>query len=64
MVSPSIPLALRASESTMPLLAMLFFIVPVIEMVVLIEVGSAIGSLPTIALVSLTAVLGVALLRQ
>lgn len=48
----------------MPVLAMLFFIVPVIEMVVLIEVGSAIGSLPTIALVFLTAVLGVALLRQ
>ena len=48
----------------MPLLAMPFFIVPVIEMVVLIEVGSAIGSLPTIALVFLTAVLGVALLRQ
>ena len=63
MVSPSILLALRASESTMPLLAMLFFIVPVIEMVVLIEVGRAIGSLPTIALVFLTAV-EFALLRQ
>ena len=48
----------------MPVLAMFSFIVPVIEMVVLIEVGSAIGSLPTIALVFLTAVLGVALLRQ
>jgi UPF0716 protein FxsA len=48
----------------MPVLAILFLIVPVIEMVVLIEVGSAIGSLTTIALVFLTAIVGVALLRQ
>lgn len=47
----------------MPLL-LLFVIIPVVEMWVLIEVGSKIGALTTIGLVLLTAMLGVALLRM
>lgn len=47
----------------MPLL-ILFVIMPVLEMWVLIEVGSQIGALTTIGLVLLTAMLGLALLRQ
>ncbi|MGH1370477.1 MAG: FxsA family protein [Cellvibrionaceae bacterium] len=47
----------------MPLL-LLFVIMPVLEMWVLIEVGSKIGALTTIGLVLLTAMLGLALLRQ
>jgi UPF0716 protein FxsA len=42
----------------------LFIIVPIIEMLVLIEVGGLIGAIPTIALVLLTAVIGLQLLRQ
>ena len=47
----------------MPLL-ILFIVVPIIEIYFLIQVGSAIGVLPTILLVIATAVLGTALLRQ
>ncbi|GAB3093146.1 FxsA family protein [Aestuariicella hydrocarbonica] len=47
----------------MPLL-LLFVIVPVVEMWVLIQVGSKIGALTTIALVLLTAMIGLALLRK
>ncbi len=47
----------------MPLL-FLFVAVPVLEIYLLIKVGSAIGALPTIGLVLLTAALGAALLRQ
>lgn len=43
---------------------LLFIAVPLIEMVVLIKVGQQIGALPTIALVILTAVIGIALLKQ
>lgn len=42
----------------------LFIIVPIIEMLILIEVGGLIGAFPTIGLVLLTAVIGVNLLRQ
>lgn len=42
----------------------LFIIIPIVEMWVLIEVGARIGALPTIALVFLTAAIGLALLRQ
>ncbi len=42
----------------------LFVLIPVIEMWILIEVGSEIGALPTIALVVLTATLGLSLLKQ
>lgn len=48
----------------MRLLFSLFIILPVLEMWVLIEVGSVIGALPTVALVLLTAVIGAALLKQ
>lgn len=48
----------------MRLLLLPFIIFPIIEMIVLIEVGSAIGALPTVGLVLLTAIIGAALLRQ
>lgn len=48
----------------MRILFLLFIIVPILEMWLLIEVGSQIGALPTIALVFLTAIIGVTLLRQ
>ena len=42
----------------------IFIVVPIIEMWLLIEVGSVIGAFNTIALVFVTAILGAALLRQ
>lgn len=42
----------------------LFLLFPVIEMLVLIEVGSAIGGLNAVALIILGAILGMAVLRQ
>ncbi len=48
----------------MRFLVLLFIVVPIVEMWILIEVGSAIGALSTIALVFLTAAVGLALLRQ
>lgn len=42
---------------------LVFFLTPIVEMYLLIEVGGQIGSLPTIGLVMLTAVIGVALLK-
>lgn len=49
---------------TFPLFAVLFFVIPLIEIYVLVQVGSVIGALPTILLVVLTAVIGAFLLRQ
>jgi len=49
---------------TFPVFAVLFFVVPLIEIYLLIQVGSWVGVLPTILLVVLTAVLGAFLLRQ
>lgn len=46
----------------MPLL--IFMLVPIVEMWILIEVGGWIGALPTIALVVLTATLGLSLLKR
>ncbi|GAB3483736.1 FxsA family protein [Marinomonas epiphytica] len=43
---------------------LLFILVPIVEMTVLIQVGSEIGSLPTIAMVFLTAIVGVGLIRK
>jgi len=43
---------------------LIFVLTPIIEMWLLIKVGGVIGALPTIALVLLTAMLGLALLRQ
>lgn len=43
---------------------LLFILIPVIELSVLIKVGAQIGSLTTVALVFLTAIVGVALIRR
>ena len=42
---------------------LVFFLTPIIEMYLLIEVGGYIGAWPTVGLVMITAVIGVALLR-
>ena len=42
---------------------LIFFLTPIIEMYLLIEVGGYIGAWPTIALVMITAVIGITLLR-
>ena len=48
----------------MPLLVLLFIVVPLIELFVIIEVGQAIGVWPTIALLLLDSILGAMLLRS
>jgi len=48
----------------MQLIFLAFIIIPIIEMVILIEVGALIGALPTVGLVLLTAIIGVWLLRM
>ena len=53
----------RTRVRPFPVLFAAFLIIPIIEIFLLIQVGSLIGALPTIGLVVLTAVLGVALLR-
>ena len=45
------------------LLVVLFIVVPIAELYVLIQIGQAIGVLPTIALLILDSVLGAALMR-
>ena len=45
-------------------LLFVFILVPIVEMIVLIKVGGAIGALSTVALVFLTAAIGLALLRR
>jgi UPF0716 protein FxsA len=47
----------------MPLLLLIFIVVPLIELFVIIEVGQAIGLWPTIALLFFSAILGSLLLR-
>ena len=44
-------------------LVLLFIVVPIVELYVLIQIGQAIGILPTIALLILDSVLGAALMR-
>ena len=46
------------------LLFLLFFIVPVVEIALFIQIGGVIGVIPTLALIALTALIGVALLRR
>lgn len=46
------------------LLLLVFLAIPLLEVMLLIRVGGVIGALPTVALVVLTAVIGVALLRR
>lgn len=48
----------------MRILFLLFLIVPIVEMLVLIEVGSFIGAFYTVLLVLLTAIIGVSLLKK
>lgn len=48
----------------MQLVLLAFIVIPIVEMVVLIEVGSIVGVLNTILLVLLTAVIGVSLLKK
>ena len=48
----------------MPYLLLLFVLMPIVEIAVLIRVGGAIGLLPTLAIVVLTAVIGTYMLRQ
>ncbi|MBM6550111.1 FxsA family protein [Marinomonas ostreistagni] len=43
---------------------LLFILIPIVELTVLIQVGAQIGSLTTIALVFLTAIIGLALIRR
>ena len=45
-------------------LVLIFFLTPIVEMYLLIEVAGYINTLPTIGLVMLTAVIGVALLKR
>lgn len=47
-----------------PVLLLIFFTVPVIEIYILIQVGQVIGALWTVFFVVLTAVIGVQLLKQ
>ena len=49
---------------TFPLFAIFFFVIPLLEIYFLIQVGGVIGALPTIILVVLTAVIGAFLLKQ
>ena len=53
-----------AAEKPVQLLFLVFLLTPIAEMYLLIKVGGWIGALPTIGLVALTAMIGVALLRQ
>jgi UPF0716 protein FxsA len=48
----------------LPLLVLLFIIVPLAELYVIIQVGQAIGALPTIALLVLDSILGSMLMRS
>ena len=48
----------------MPLLVVLFILVPIAELYVIIEIGGAIGILPTLALLVVDSVVGAALARS
>lgn len=48
----------------MGIFLVLFIVMPIVEMTILIKVGTLIGALNTIGLVLLTAIIGAALLRQ
>jgi UPF0716 protein FxsA len=48
----------------LPLLVLLFIVVPIVELFVIIQVGEAIGVLPTIALLIVDSVLGSVLMRS
>jgi UPF0716 protein FxsA len=48
----------------MPLLVLLFIVVPLVELYVIIQVGQEIGALPTIAILIADSILGAALWRS
>ncbi len=48
----------------MPFLLIIFIAMPIVEIAVILRVGSALGWLPTLGIVILTAVLGTIMLRQ
>lgn len=48
----------------MRFLFLCFLVIPIVEMLILIEVGSSIGGLSTIGLVLLTAIIGASLLKK
>lgn len=48
----------------MPILFLMFIVVPIVEMYILIKVGASIGGFYTIALVLATALIGVSLLKR
>lgn len=48
----------------MPLLVLLFILMPALELILLIKLGSHIGALTTVAIVFITAILGASLLRR
>lgn len=48
----------------MPLLVLLFIVVPIVELWVIIQVGSALGVLPTIGLLVLGSIFGAMLMRS
>jgi UPF0716 protein FxsA len=48
----------------LPLLLLLFIVVPIVELYVILQVGQAIGALPTIALLIADSVLGSVLMRS
>ena len=48
----------------MRLLFLLFIVLPIVELMLLFKVGQTIGALPTIAIVLLTATIGVRILRH
>lgn len=45
-------------------LLLLFVLVPIVELILLVEIGQLVGTLPTIALIILTGVLGAFLVRR
>ena len=48
----------------MPYVFLLFILMPIIEIAVLIQIGGALGLLPTLAIIVATAILGTIMLRQ
>jgi UPF0716 protein FxsA len=48
----------------MPWFLLLFIVMPIVEIAILLRVGDALGWLPTLAIVVITAVLGTSMLRQ
>ena len=49
---------------TFPIFAVLFLVIPILEIYILLKVGDIVGAFPTVILVVLTAVIGAGLLRQ